>query len=503
MHKPTEPTEPTKPTEPTEPTKPTEPTEPATAAEPTELTSPPTPTAPPPPLHALLQRWFIEYNPIYLVSAAAVLVGVYLISDGLATQDGTAAQLAVFGITELYQLALIGAAGLLYRLGQRRPATMLALLTVVYLVDLTLQTAVSPYLGGVGIAASLGWLALTALKLRLLAWALRLRVCWAAYALWMLGAAGLALFPHLLASHELSPTVATMAVSCWIFALAVMALWTRRRIESRDPLDAWGQRVLQRALIGSWVLWALPAAHHLVWWTQKYDLLPTIWWLSVVPLLATRLLRREITVVGVISGVLLVDALLMPSMLSMVAVMASVVLLFRGLRGASQRRPWLSDLPSDAHPYRALDAPEMPEMEPPKAIYERASPWRPEAQRLYVGGLSCLYLAGWTAGWQGGPWPSHLWLLDSLFALVLLAIIWRWRNVTAGLTLTTMVSHLTLTSGWVPLPSSTGQLGVVVLVSGFMLLGAGVLLNTVFFRAARAVPTHPPSPGELPREDHT
>lgn len=93
------------------------------------------------------------------VSAALVLVGEFLLSRGLAVTGGQVAELWFTGVTELYQGLLLGSAALLYRLGLRRPAVLLALLAAVYLGDLTLQTGISPLLGTVGVVASLVWFA--------------------------------------------------------------------------------------------------------------------------------------------------------------------------------------------------------------------------------------------------------------------------------------------------------------------------------------------------------
>src|SRR5215471_429980 len=107
----------------------------------------------------LLHRWFVEYNPLYIVSAALVLRGVNLLSHAVNLQLGVPA------IVELYAWTLIGGAAFLYRVGLRRPAVMLSLLAVVYQGDLTLHTETCAYLGWTGVIASGVWLASFALKL--------------------------------------------------------------------------------------------------------------------------------------------------------------------------------------------------------------------------------------------------------------------------------------------------------------------------------------------------
>src|SRR5687767_4219871 len=108
-------------------------------------------------LHPLLHRWFVQYNPIYLVSAALVLAGMILTSRGLAHEGSLYGFLGVAAIAEVYAFALIGGAALLVRIGQPRPAVMLAILTVLYQSDLTLHTETCANLGSIGGVAGIGW----------------------------------------------------------------------------------------------------------------------------------------------------------------------------------------------------------------------------------------------------------------------------------------------------------------------------------------------------------
>ena len=108
----------------------------------------------------LLHRWLVQYNPLYLLSASLCLAGMILCSRGLAHGGSAHGELVVALIAEVYAGALIGGAALLTRIGQRRPAVMLALITALYQCDLTLHTEASACLGSVGVAASAVWAAL-------------------------------------------------------------------------------------------------------------------------------------------------------------------------------------------------------------------------------------------------------------------------------------------------------------------------------------------------------
>src|SRR4051794_20185201 len=150
----------------------------------------------------LLHRWFVQYNPIYLVSATLVLGGMIATSRGLAHEGSVYGPLGVALIAEIYAGALIGGAALLTRIGQRRPAVLLALMTLLYQCDLTLHTETCAFLGGFGALATATWFSLFVGKLYALAWAVRLRLSRRAVATAAFGALGLVLGPYLTAGHS-------------------------------------------------------------------------------------------------------------------------------------------------------------------------------------------------------------------------------------------------------------------------------------------------------------
>ena len=78
-------------------------------------------------LRALLEEWFVTYNPLPLASAALVLGGLWIASREVAMR-GVVGALGVSAIAELYSLALIAGAWVLRAHGHRRSAVMLGLL---------------------------------------------------------------------------------------------------------------------------------------------------------------------------------------------------------------------------------------------------------------------------------------------------------------------------------------------------------------------------------------
>src|SRR4051794_24529894 len=90
-------------------------------------------------MSALMHRWFVQYNPLYFASTLFVLLGVVLLTrDPL---DWSHGQLTLAGLIQLYELALIGGAALLFNLpGQRRPAVILAIVALIFAFDITFRT---------------------------------------------------------------------------------------------------------------------------------------------------------------------------------------------------------------------------------------------------------------------------------------------------------------------------------------------------------------------------
>src|SRR5579862_5860650 len=90
---------------------------------------------------ALLRHFFVEFNPLYFISAFCVLSGVFLVArnlDGLGFTSIEAQHFVLFGVIQLYELLVIaGAAFLAHRAGATRPAVLLALLECVLLFDCT------------------------------------------------------------------------------------------------------------------------------------------------------------------------------------------------------------------------------------------------------------------------------------------------------------------------------------------------------------------------------
>ncbi len=393
----------------------------------------------------LLHRWFIEYNPLYLLSAALVLLGVNQISPDL-KQEGSYGLLVGAAIAELYAWALIAGAALLTRIQLRRPAVMLALLCALYQCDPTLHSETCAYLGTTGVVAASTWLVSFVGKLYALAWALRVRLSGSAIAVPTFGALGVVVLPQL--SGQVAASTLASAVSLWLFGLFAFALWSSREVRSLVPLDGWGQTVLRRALAAIWALWTVLTLAHVWFWAKEFSL-NLLTFLPTLLLVSARWRQRESTVWATVAGALLLSTAL-PGTFSITAMMAAIVLALYALRRASD-----------------VEADEATEFSPVQ--FAPASP--ATRRRMFVGSLYGLYLSVWTIPWAGGPLPQHLISLDLLLSAALLILMWRTRVRTAAIVpLVGTYAHLALQTGAISAPETRLQWGLSSVGLGFGLL---------------------------------
>ena len=431
----------------------------------------PTPPEKSPFWRDLLHLWFVKYNPLYLVSAMLVLAGLNLVSKGLASEGSLYGPLAVGLVAEVYAAVLIGGAALLTRVGQRRPAVLLALIAIVYQVDLTLHTETCAVLGALGVTLSALWLAIFVAKLVALGWALRVRIAPRALLAATLGALGLAALPRTFVA--LGPEHAGTLLALFVFALGVVFPRDLTDcVTSRAELDAWGRLVLRRTVLATWAIWGVLFALHVAFWASEA---PIAWARVVLALLALVVARqpRELRVWVTGGGALALFAVTRPSELSSVAALFALTLAVRAATRLRTVVPALRSTPDDPSPYRVRTT-EREAWTTTEAL-ARVSP--EERLRLITGTLAATYVAQWTSGWRGGSLPPHNLLVDVLFLAVAAVVAWRARGRLvlgfAGL----VVGHGVAVSGvlaLVPRPHSLVGWGASALVLGFALLLAAI-----------------------------
>ena len=397
---------------------------------------------------ALYQRWWIDYNPLALASAALVLGGLTLLGKSAVFASGLS-MLAPSALAELYAISLIGAAALLFRNGRRRAAVILVLLAVVFQGDLTLHVETSPYLAGGALLAA-AWFAVFALKLLAMARALRLRPARSTLLVLLVGGAGLAAWPTLMRIGDCS-----RGVSLWLFAVVLAGLHTGMPIQSEVALDVRGRRAIRF----TWLLWTAALLVHGLWWVGAFHIDPTPW-LAGAALLATRWCKREAQHWALVTGVLGLAIVGGTDTLPVIAVMAAATLAYT----AWVRPPTVTSLePSPSDPYRATGV---------LCSFEAVRPG--SRVRLALGALFSLYLAVWSAEGVLGDQP--------LLALVGLSLVvghvaHRCRKARYLLPLLPLYGRLLVRIGWLSAPEGSLQWGALALVLGFAALGASMIVQ--------------------------
>jgi len=425
-------------------------------------------------LRRLLYRWFVQYNPTYLLSAALVFAGCFLWSRGAVEHASLTGTLGIPLIAETYAFALIGGAAMLTRIGQRRPATLLVLILIVYQWDTTLHTEACAYLGSVGTWATLAWLALFVGKLFAIGWALRVRLTRPAWVVLIVAGVGLALMPYLLLVLDRYALGALLAM--WLFALC--SLYRGDVITSLVPLDAWGQTVLRRVTLAAWSMSGLLIALHVVMWcsTAEVSLAPIA---LAAPLLALTRVRDEKRVWAIVTGTLVIAAIAQPSAFFATSWIAAAGLF---LRVFVARFETLTTQPSSRTeaPYRAS------ETQRPSACGPESAPVTiSERHRALAGALFTIYLGAWTIHWSHGVWPTHVLALDFTMTFVTMLALWRTRATFTFLTpLALIFGHFVVQARLLPVPHSSMAIGETIIGLGFALL-AGSLALSFRLRARR------------------
>lgn len=438
----------------------------------------------------LLYRWFVEYNPAYLLSAAFVFGGCFLWSRGVVHDDALTSTLGIPLVAELYAVALAGGAALLTRLGQRRPAVMLGLIFVVYQWDTTLHTEACAFLGAFGTYAALGWLAIFGGKMWAIARALRIRVAPRMVAAFSIAAVGLVLFPRVL--PLVGARGAGSLLAAWSFALASLA--RGGELESKDALDAWGTTVLRRATHAVWAISAAMLLVHATMWcgNAEVSLAPLV---AVAPLLFVRRIRSELRTWAMIAATLVSTAWIAPEAFFAACVATAGALLLRifapDFAAIASRRA--AEPERVRVPYRA--GARAYACEPRFVVEHEPAPALDAAEiaRAWAGVLFASHLAAWSVTWSHGAFPSHVLLLDEALTLAaaLGARLTRAKTPFA-VPLIALYTDLVVRGNLLPVPHSGVAWGELAIALGFALLG-GSLFVSYRLRHFTSAPT-PPAP---------
>ena len=180
----------------------------------------------------VLRYWFVEFNPLYFISAFCVLYGVFLVARNISTLDTVSperAQLVLFGVIQAYEALIIGgAAFLVHRAHAVRPAVLLTLLEAVFLFDCTFRLESIAFIGPLAAGFVMAvWLLLVAIKVRALATAMRVQLTAWHYASIIASAAGIVGVIALLSNPGTNKLI-VLQTAAWFGAFVMLGLDARR-----------------------------------------------------------------------------------------------------------------------------------------------------------------------------------------------------------------------------------------------------------------------------------
>lgn len=372
-------------------------------------------------------EWFIRYNPLYFASALSVLVGVLLLGQGFEEAGRPEARVDLTYVLEAYQILVIaGAALLLRRAVQCRPAVILGLLQALFLVDVTFQNEVLALYEKRLLA--LGWFLWAMVKLGALCWALRLRPRLGTLAVPVLAVLGVVATPQLMDAGLVDRSTALLAATWYAAEVLALALKLRPRAATSLRLDRWGRTVLRRGLRAAVRIWASLLVLHVVASAIVFEV--EMGWIYLAPwLLVFAFLHRKEGWAWAGAALAVLFATASTPTVAPTAFLAALAL---GWRGRHEGCP-----------------------------------------RFYVGSVLAAHVALRAFGWQEGTLPEAApWLLAATVATAVV-LAWRFRLALALLPMAVAVPPIARRV------QVMGYLawGETLLGAGFLSLVAGVAYN--------------------------
>jgi hypothetical protein len=393
---------------------------------------------------AVLRHWFVHFNPLYLLSAFCVLTGTYLVNRNLDLRPADGfdwPRLTLLAVMQAYEVLVVaGAAFLVRRARVVRPAVLLVLLEAMFLFDGTLRLESLLLRSPLRFGVTLLWLALVPVKVWAMAAALRVRLPRAVHARIVAAAAGLACILHLLA-HPATDKVLVLQVAAWLGALVIAWLDVSGAPVSPLATTRDERRLAERCLRGA--LRILTGAYFVHVWS--YILVESS--VEIASKAAVAQLGTVFLITALKSGrdagiwaagaFLVCAALPHPTALPLAALVTAVAFAYRAWRGAGSG--------------------------------------------LATGAALAVYAAQWIRGWRGWghalPSPSaESWPTVGL-AIALALIAWRLKDRLAGGIVAAGASYGAAVSWQRFAPRSELARGIAVLAAGFVLFGAGLVVN--------------------------
>ena len=224
--------------------------------------------------------------------------------------------------------------------------------------------------------------------------------------------------------------------------------------------------------------------------------------LLIAMLLATRWIRREAAVWGMVIATLLLTWWTATRFFPTIALMGAITLTLHALR-KPRSRTLMSDPPAQ-NPYRTplRRTPFRPVIET-ETVFGLAD--KPAMARLLTGAVFALYFSIWSRALIAGA-PGHMLPLDVLLTLVVALALWKGRVWFAIAPATAVWLHLCVDTGVVTAPVTMLQWGVSLVGGGFALLALSLAANASLPQTKRSArltlaqgSTSSPSPTHIAR----
>ena len=402
-------------------------------------------------INQLFYTWFVKYNPLYFISALCFVFGVFLVSRGMHKIYWIDGQIILTAVIESYEMLLLVGSFILYRkVSQHRPAIILALLNIIFLFDCTFQTEHISTLGYIGGFSTAIWLLLFIVKLKLLLWIFRLKLPVIGFMVPILAAIGITATPYLLDYTNLDKSTIHLMITWYGVVLAILVLWFRPTVISKDKLDPQGEVILLRISNAAWMIWGGLYLYHLISWVGVFDIVIPLANVAPVFIILPFITEEEgYTWAGCILAIIFSVSTL--SLFWFTALLAGMVFYLKG--------------------------------------------WQNHQPRLYIGAILALHFSLSSLGTEGYSFSDPPLMLAVSTGFGLLALGWIFRLISAFL-----IVLLGVFAFWNPRgPQGIMEWGSLLMAIGFATLIGGIVMNwKLRFAAISPGKGQIPLPPEIP-----
>jgi hypothetical protein len=324
------------------------------------------------------------------------------------------------------------------------------LLNIIFLFDCTFQTEHISTLGYLGGFSTVIWLLLFIVKLKVLMWIFRLKLPAIGFIVPILAAIGITGTPYLLDYTQLDKSTIHLMITWYGVVLAVLVLWFRPAVISKDKLDPHGKAILLRISNAAWLIWGGLYLYHIISWISIWDIVIPLANVAPVFIIAPFIADEEgFTWAGCILAITFSVSTL--SHLWFTALLSGMVFYLKG--------------------------------------------WQNHQPRLYLGAILAIHVSLSAFGGESYMFSDPPLWLAVLTGLGLLAIGWTFRLISAFL-----IVLLGVFVFWNPRgPQGIIEWGSLLIAIGFATLIGGIIMNwKLRFSAIDPGKGQIPSPPKIP-----